>query len=297
MGENVKSSVRALLTGIVDYAGLFPPAGLSMEAAVKNYAEYHRGDLSWMLGRFIVPAARLDEFAAGAKEFSANGAWKLSVLDGGDLVETVRKIEEFNAANSAFAECDTVEIKPDGESEIERAAEILPGNLTPYFEIAPGEYLADILPVLFTTRQRAKIRTGGVTPDTIPATADVARFIRTCLAANVPFKATAGLHHPLRCTRPLTYEPDSVEGKMHGFLNVFLAAGFAREGLNSALVQEVLEESGAGAFIFEEDGVRWRKEHFLGTAQMRRLREKHAISFGSCSFTEPAEELRAMGIL
>jgi len=34
----------------------------------------------------------------------------------------------------------------------------------------------------------------------------------------VPFKATAGLHHPLRCIHPLTHEPNSPAAAMHGFL-------------------------------------------------------------------------------
>ncbi len=297
MAENIKSSVRTLLTGIVDYAGLFPPAALPMGEAVKNYAAYRKSNLSWVLGKFIVPATRLDEFASHAKELPASTIWKLSVLDGGDLFETLRKIEEFNAASSAFAKCDTVEIKADNEADIERAADILPQNLTAYFEISPNDSLAEVLPVLFTTRQRAKIRTGGVTPDAFPATADVARFIRTCLAANVPFKATAGLHHPLRCTKPLTYEPDSVKGKMHGFLNVFLAAGFIREGLSGLHINEILEEEDPGAFTVEYNGFWWRQKHFLGTPQLQRLREKNAISFGSCSFTEPVEELKELGIL
>lgn len=300
MSENIKSSVRALLAGIIDYAGLFPPAGLSMGEAALNYATYHNSNLSWMLGRFIVPVGRLDEFVAEAKDFysaQAREAWKLSVVDGGDLLETIRLIEDLNAANSPHVKIDAVEIKADNPSEIERAAEILPAYLTPYFEIAPGGDLAEMVPVLFSTRQRAKIRTGGVTPAAIPSTADVARFIRTCLAANVPFKATAGLHHPFRCVKPLTYETDSPEDRMHGFLNFFLAAAFTREGFKTDLVQEVLDEDFAGAFVFEENGVWWRQEHFLGTAQLQRLREKNAISFGSCSFTEPVEDLQELGIL
>src|ERR1044072_2312474 len=240
MAENIKSSVRTLLTGIVDYAGLFPPAALSMGEAVKNYAAYQKSSLNWVLGKFIVPATRLDEFAAEARSAKTDSIWKLSVLDGGDLFETLRLIEEFNAANSAFVECDTVEIKADNEADIETAADILPQNLTAYFEIAPNDSLAEVLPVLFTTRQRAKIRTGGVTPDAFTATADLARFVRTCLAANVHFKATAGLHHPLRCTKPLTYEPDSVKEKMHGFLNVFLAGGFITEGLSGVHINAII---------------------------------------------------------
>src|ERR1700755_149464 len=119
MSENVKPSVRTLLTGIVDYAGLFPPAGLPMAEAVKNYAEYHAGELSWMLGRFIVPAARLDEFAECAKDVKTAAPWKLSVLNSGDLPDTVEKIKAFNAEHGDLGECDAVEIKAGSASEIE----------------------------------------------------------------------------------------------------------------------------------------------------------------------------------
>ena len=55
-------SLRALLEEVIDYAGLFPPSQLSMQEAVVNYAAYRSGELGWMLGRFVVPTARLDEF-------------------------------------------------------------------------------------------------------------------------------------------------------------------------------------------------------------------------------------------
>lgn len=301
MNDNVKPSARLLLTGIVDYAGLFPPAGLSMGEAVLNYATYHNSNLSWMLGRFVLPSWRLDEFVENARDFyerQNRRPWKLSVLDSGDLLDTLRRVEEFNAANDLYAQCDTLELKAETASEIERAAEILPSYLTPYFEIASDETsLGELVPALALTRQRAKIRSGGVKPDAIPATLEVARFMRTCLAAGVPFKATAGLHHPLRCVKPLTYETDSVKGKMHGFLNVFLAAAFIREGFKPALIMEILEEEDPQAFSFDDNGIWWRQEYFLGLPQIHRLRESNLISFGSCSFTEPTEELQELGIL
>src|SRR5215471_10308407 len=55
------NSLRILLTHLIDYAGLFPPAALEMPEAQRNYAAYRAGEYSWMLGRFVVPAARLDE--------------------------------------------------------------------------------------------------------------------------------------------------------------------------------------------------------------------------------------------
>ena len=56
------AALRTLVAGVVDYAGLFPPAGLDMPAAVRHYAECRVGDDAWMLGRFVVQAARLDEW-------------------------------------------------------------------------------------------------------------------------------------------------------------------------------------------------------------------------------------------
>ena len=103
---------------------------------------------------------------------------------------------------------------------------------TAYFELPLGENLADLVSTLAIRGQCAKIRTGGLTADAFPSTAQIIRFTRTCLAANVPFKATAGLHHPIRCFKPLTYAPDAPSGMMHGFLNVSLAAGFAVRDLS-----------------------------------------------------------------
>ena len=60
----MQSCVRALLEGIIDYAGLFPPAGLSMEDAFSRYLRHRRSDAGWMLARFVCPAGRLDELGA-----------------------------------------------------------------------------------------------------------------------------------------------------------------------------------------------------------------------------------------
>src|SRR5689334_20312710 len=100
MSEQIKESARTLFSELVDYAGLFPPAALSMSEAVINYATYRNSNYSWMLGRFVLPVAHLDEFFESAQEFfirDTKSPWRLSVLAGADIYETVRKIEDFNA--------------------------------------------------------------------------------------------------------------------------------------------------------------------------------------------------------
>jgi hypothetical protein len=296
--SNKKKSVRALLTGIVDYAGLFPPSQLSMSLAVANYATYRRSDYKWMLGRFIVPAARLDEFAASAKDFlSAESPWRLSVLATEDIYETVCLVEEFNHAHATHVVCDALEVKASRNSQIKEIAGAVTPALETYFEIPVDAHLADLISTLAIYGQRAKIRTGGVTEQSFPPVEQIVKFMRVCLAANVPFKATAGLHHPLRCVKPLTYEANAHEAMMNGFLNVFLAAAFLRQGYQPKLIAELLKDKRADSFLFSDNGVLWRQEHFLSTVALENLRTRNAISFGSCSFVEPVEDLQEIGLL
>lgn len=301
MSEHIKESVRALLAGIVDYAGLFPPSKLSMPEAVINYATYKNSNYNWMLGRFIVPVTRLDEFAKSAKDFFTRGGqdvWKLSVLASEDIYETIGLVENFNAEYAPYAECDTLEIKANSASLIESYVAVLPPQFTNYFEIPMvGRDFGEMVVTLAINKQRAKLRTGGTTPEAFPRPDEITRFIRTCAAANVPFKATAGLHHPVRCQKSLTYEKDAPVGMMYGFLNVFLAAAFARLGFKPSLLNEMLEDEWTESFIFDANGVWWRQEHFLSTAQIRLLRERAAVSFGSCSFEEPIADLQDLEIL
>ncbi|MCY7345885.1 MAG: hypothetical protein LH614_06640 [Pyrinomonadaceae bacterium] len=297
--SNPKKSTRALLTRIVDYAGLFPPSQLSMPHAVANYAAYQNSRYQWMLGRFVVPVARLGEFAESAKDFFSadQEIWRLSVLAGEDIQETVRQIEDFNARYAPFAVCDALEAKAETSRRIAEISEAVAPELKTYFEIPIEENLVDLISTLAVAGRCAKIRTGGVTAEAFPPIEKIIRFMRVCLAANVPFKATAGLHHPLRALKSLTYEADAPEAVMNGFINVFLAAAFLRQGSPPKLVNELLKDRQADNFLFSDDGVLWRQEHFISSLSLENLRIRGAISFGSCSFVEPVEDLQEIGLL
>jgi hypothetical protein len=215
-------TLRILLTGLIDYAGLFPPAALDMPTALRNYAAYREGEYAWMLGRFVVPVERAGEVDRG---------WPLSVLH-----TQPRRMEVAGAVT--------------------------------YYEIS----LNDDPPSV--DGGRAKIRLGG---ETIPGPVPVARFLRR----RVPFKATAGLHHPLR------------NPPLHGFVNLFLAAAIAWRGQEPL---PTLEEQSATAFQFGDDAAEWHGHH-LSAEELREVREQFAISFGSCSFEEPIADLKALGWL
>jgi len=293
-------TIRTLLDGAVDYAGLFPPSAVSMSEAVINYATYRNSNYSWMLGRFVVTAARLDEFYEHARDFISRdegNEWRIAAVIGGGFAESMEQIREFNARTPDGVVCDVVEHKTVADVAIYEAAHLTPPEITAYFELPFTEDFPDLIAAVAESGQCAKIRTGGGTADAFPTSHDIVRFVRSCLAANVPFKATAGLHHPLRCFRPLTYEADAPEGTMHGFLNLFLMTGFAREGYRRSLLEEVMEEEFDEVFEFDSSGVKWRGEYTLNLWQIETIRKRGIQSFGSCSFDEPVADLQKLGIL
>lgn len=292
------NAIRALLTGVVDYAGLFPPSGLPMKDAVRNYAKYRSTEYKWMLGRFVVPAARLEEFYTAASEFFIDGdEWRISALAGSDIYETMSLIVEFNAENAGKAVIDSIETRADTRSEIEHLSDAIPRHMLTFCEVPLDGAMGDLIATLAINKRFAKIRMGGVREDLFPKTSQILRFIRTCIAANLPFKATAGLHHPIRCFKPLTYEDDAPEGMMNGFLNFFLAVGFMKLAFKRSLIKELLLDEWSESFIFDNSGVLWRQEYFLSIAQLEDLRRHNVLSFGSCSFEEPVADLQEIGFL
>ena len=295
----VSKSLHALLHTIVDYAGLFPPASLTMEAAVANYAAYRGDPHAWMLGRFVVPVSRLDEMkrAAYAARVFGEGEhpWRLSALVGEDLTSDVARIAEFNMA-APGALVDAVEVKASREEDIVRIAVAIPRDLKTYVEIPVADDPRALIRALAEHKIRAKIRTGGVVPEAFPPVEQVARYIRECYAVSAAFKATAGLHHPLRSERALTYAPDSPRGTMHGFLNVFLAAVFQYNGLTRGDALEILRAESLAGVTFSDHGVAW-KDYVLTLGEIATVRRRFAVAFGSCSFREPVDDLKEIGLL
>ncbi|MFL6542453.1 MAG: hypothetical protein ACJ8I9_04745, partial [Chthoniobacterales bacterium] len=135
-----------------------------------------------------------------------------------------------------------------------------------------------------------KLRTGGVTADAFPDLSKVAHALVCAARFRVPIKFTAGLHHPVRLFH------ESVKTKMHGFLNVLGAGVFAVEnrwGENET--QQVLADEDPASFSFSDQSMRWRDAEIV-TGQIIAAR-RLITSFGSCSFDEPREDLRALNLL
>jgi hypothetical protein len=292
---------RALLQGIVDYAGLFPPAGLSMQRAVANYAEYAGGPHAWMLGRFVLPASRLSEFTDAWSALPAEARrdpFELSLLLGADLEGDVQRAREFMDRDPEIALVSGLELKATTSSEIRAAGRVvdeLPEVMEVFLEI-PVLGAKTLARDIAAIGLCAKIRTGGVTAQAFPSSLQVVSFMRACVAARVPFKATAGLHHPITADYRLTYDDDPPRARMFGFLNLLLGAALVAQDENDRTVMHALEETDADAFSFGESSIAWR-EFNLDAEQLGEMRHGVVFSFGSCSFTEPVEELSSMGVL
>jgi hypothetical protein len=278
-------ALGALLEGVVDYAGLFPPAALDLRAAIAEYDARRRSPDAWMLGRFVLPASRLGELGVP-------DGWRLSALLGQDVAGDAAAVEAFNSAQAGRAVVDVVELKAASAQEIETVLAAAPSGITAYVEVPLDGALDQALDAIGAQGGRAKARTGGVAAAAFPEPEAVVRFLDGCVRRRLPFKATAGLHHPVRGEQALTYAADAPRGVMHGFLNLLAATALLAEGEPRETAREALEERDASAFVADGDGLRWRGHRIDG----RSVRAIFA-GFGSCSFAEPVADLRALGLL
>lgn len=277
------TSLRSLLASLVDYAGLFPPASLSMAEAVANYVRYRSSPDGWMLGRFIVPAPRIEEFEQTS---GRQAAIPVSVTAGANFPSEIEQIR------CAKAKVDAVEIKVATAAEIDSRLECLRPAITAYFEIGDVE----LIRVVRKKGGRAKIRTGGVTPEAFPSADFVAKFLECCARTETAFKATAGLHHPMYSFHPLDSSPGAPSGWMFGFLNVFVAAMVARKGVPAQELAALLVTESAADFDFTPNEIAWQG-HRVSEREIATARRDFAISFGSCSFEGPVADLKHLGLI
>lgn len=289
----VPSGAAALLAGAVDYAGLFPPAGLGMAAAAAEYAHALTGPEAWLLGRFVAPAARLPELTDARAAGPATPAWRVSAIVTGESAADLAAIAGFNQHAPTLAVVDAVECRPssiDGIDWLAAQVQVRPGET--FVEVPLDETMPAWLARIAACGLAAKIRTGGVTAAAFPAPAAIVAFLDGVTRLGLRFKATAGLHHAVRGAYRLTYEPDAAQAPMYGYLNVLLAAATLRAGGSPAEAEHVLLAGDAATLTFTDDAVRWAGRDFAAPL-LRDLRTRLA-GFGSCSFREPAAELRAL---
>lgn len=299
------ASLRALLAHSIDYAGLFPPANLALEPALQNQSQYVRVTESWMLGAFILPIAEFDAAARHLSDFDGDHPLRVSALGPRtDSVEAFLKslsatIDAITTFQSHFDRAVIEQLEMPLPAEVN--AELLKAirqrlglsDLRTFWETKADA--AERITELLSENNAAnagrklgfKLRTGGVTAEAFPSSAQIANALTSAGTRGVPIKFTAGLHHPVRLFH------DSVQTKMHGFLNVLGAGVLALEhDWTQREITQMLDDEDAGSFSFTEDFFAWREWRI--STQAIAARRELVTSFGSCSFDEPRDDLRAL---
>jgi hypothetical protein len=298
-----------LLTGAIDYAGLFPPANLELAPALRNYAEYIRSSEAWMLGPFILPVAEFDAAARDISQFENEYPLRVSALgprtDNAEgflraLSAAMEAIASFCGACGGRVSVEQFEmpLPPDPNADpLDGIRSRVDPNLATFWE-APPKSAQQVIGVM-AHHNRAnpgrnqlgfKLRTGGVKAEAFPASAEIAAVLMAAGNQQMPIKFTAGLHHPVRVFHP------SVQTKMHGSLNVLGAGVLALEHQwNEPDIVRMLDDEDPGSFSFTDDSFAWR-DCEISTAK---IPERRALvtSLGSCSFDEPRDDLRALKFL
>ena len=311
--SSVSQSFYRFMSGIIDYAGLYPPANLPLDEAFRNFVGYQNSAEAWMLSRFIIPARRLVELSlpdTEAKQFSFS-ALARGGKDLNEFVENIKldldDIRRFQEPNRSWALVDLFEValpasaltdKNRASDLVNQISDLVNKNgITIYMEAPFGEgwqmQAEKLIRALRKVKDRHvgfKLRTGGITPDAFPSIEQVAWAILETHDSGIPLKCTAGLHHPIR------HFNASVQTKMHGFLNVF-GAGLlaAANDITQDRVRAILEDENPESFHFEDADFAW-KDLRVTTSEIKKLRHQ-VTTFGSCSFDEPHEDLRNLNLL
>jgi hypothetical protein len=303
------ASLDALLARSIDYAGIFPPCSLALEPALQNHARYVRNSDAWMLNNFVLPVEKFDTVVEGIPLFDWKHPLRISALGGKSankdeflvaLKIAAGKIRSFSGDQIDLVSIPQLEMPLPQDVDLEslaRIGSILDGLELQAFWETPVDAAEKTIALLDEHNSSAdayplgyKLRTGGVTADAFPSSPQIARALVAAAKAGVPIKFTAGLHHPVRQFR------DEVNTKMHGFLNVLGAAVLAAEHRwDEQQTSKMLEDERAASFSFSNDSFAWR-EWKIATDQIK-ARRQLVISFGSCSFDEPREDLHALRFL
>lgn len=327
------ASFKAFMSRLIDYAGLFPPAELSMAEAFQNYIRYREEPQSWMLSRFICPASRLNELHEHRElihqiktpiEFSVltrSGRDKDQFLGG--LNQDLNLISDFKMIYTENVLCNVFEMRLPPlfvnktslyniHSFLDEIVELIEargsGQITPFYEYPFGEdwkFQIDQVIEAISLHSQALSK----------------KQFEICLPAG--FKLRCGgvepsmfpsaeqvafvVHHcknnkvPLKATaglhHPIRHYNWEEGVTMHGFINVFAAGTFTHQlDLDEFQIREIVEEEQAENFVFSRNFLSW-KNYSVDTDQINQLRSKYLISFGSCSFDEPSADLQALSLL
>ena len=298
----MRRALLVLLSEVIDYAGLFPPAKLDVPTAVAKYLEYKHGSQKWLVSRFVCSSGRLPELARELAEHPEEPFIPVTVVG---QVSQDRKTWEHALAHDSeamnrfmkdaenHADIEAYEMRVPDHEHIESYMQDLSGfnGVDVFVELPWASQMDESLGLLAETEWlQAKARTGGLEPSAFPCGGQLAGFLQQCSHLDLAFKLTAGLHHPL------PRHDDASGGEMHGFLNILVALALVHgQELNRREIEAVLAETEPSAFSFSDDGLSYRGQS-VSMDDVEAVREVF-VSYGSCSVDEPIDDLEKMGLV
>lgn len=328
----MQTSLRALASDILDYAGLFPPAELGLDEAIHNYARHLGEPEAWMLARFVCPASRLGELEPYVNElFSSGPPLRLCVLGRSGttcaqfleaLGQDVKDLADFRTHCGKRAGVQVFEVRfPDELAEeadvsglLETAAQVwdVQQMARPpiFFEPPAKADWQSIWPAMIRgIAQYCQEAGSGIGVKSDPKSVG---FKLRCggkeasafpsiekVAAVIRWACTARV--PLKFTaglhQPLRHYDEEAQVNMHGFVNVFTAGILAAsDNVNQEDLCRILACEKIDSFEFSPDGM--CVEGFRITSEQIASGRREAVtSFGSCSVEEPLDGLRKLGLL
>lgn len=282
------TAIPELFRGLCDDAAIFPPGNKPLDRAVPDHRTHVRSAHGALVGPFVLGAVKLIELPPLMQGMTQR-SFELSVTvpapDGVQAVVTtvallppavLRAVEVAVPQDMAAAE-----VVPALDTAL-AGMDVAGGGLDVYVEVPRDGRRRELLARLAESPYRAKFRTGGVEAHLHPDEAELAEAIVACVRAGLPFKATAGLHHAVRNTDPKT------GFEQHGVVNMLVATAAARSGAEAEEVARILAERD-GASLAE-------RLRSLDAEAARGVRESFR-SYGTCSISEPLEELTELGLL
>lgn len=281
-----------LLHGLLDDASLFPPASLTMPAAVAAHRRHQDAWYNSLCGPFVCAETRLADLRTTLTAANC-AAIELSLVVTGGAGAVPDALDAVAADPRLRLRAVEVPAAKDGDpadavTAVVEALDAAPlAAATGYVEI-PLRAVADpataghLLAIVDNHGYRPKLRTGGVTAEAFPDEATLASCLTAVIDRRTPFKCTAGLHHAVRHTAAGT------GFEHHGFLNVLLAVAAASRGDSTPHIAGLLAErdpATVAARITELDDDAIADGRYL------------FVSLGTCSTDEPVADLVALGLL
>lgn len=262
-------SLRTLLQGSLDYAGMFPPAKLPLDAAWAKYHEAWASPHRWLLRSFVCPVGQLDEltqqWAAAPAPLGRFSAIGTADADAARLREDAALLAAFYervATETGPAIELAYEIRPPADATADTAAwatwcqalnEALCQAEVPladvFLEVPLHAHLLATLALPASGVSWSwglKFRTGGTTADAFPTAAALAAAVAALAAAWAPDKlrqgsrpqnALSGSWPRYKATaglhHPLPRNVADLGCTMHGFINLMTAAVLAASAAGS----------------------------------------------------------------